>query len=79
MHFMLGGAVKGQKYYGVPPMDASDGPDDVDQGRPVPTTLVDQYAATLEKWTRASDTDLHLSVCDRSMTHCFVMSVPYKN
>ena len=58
MHFMLGGAVKGQRYYGVPPTVASNGPDDVGQGRLLPTTSVDQYAATLGKWMGASDTDL---------------------
>lgn len=58
MHFMLGGAVKGQRYYGVPPAVASNGPDDVGQGRLLPTTSVDQYAATLGKWLGASDTDL---------------------
>lgn len=58
MHFMLGGAVKGQRFYGVPPAVASNGPDDVGQGRLLPTTSVDQYAATLGKWLGASDTDL---------------------
>ncbi|MET3134455.1 uncharacterized protein (DUF1501 family) [Oxalobacteraceae bacterium GrIS 1.11] len=58
MHFMLGGAVKGQRYYGVPPAVASNGPDDVGQGRLLPTTSVDQYAATLGKWLGASDSNL---------------------
>ena len=58
MHFMLGGAVKGQQFYGVAPTIASNGPDDVGQGRLIPTTSVDQYAATLGKWLGASDTDL---------------------
>ena len=58
MHFMMGGAVKGQKFYGVAPAVASNGPDDVGQGRLLPTTSVDQYAATLGKWLGASDTDL---------------------
>lgn len=58
MHFMLGGAVQGQRYYGIPPAVASNGPDDVGQGRLIPTTAVDQYAATLGKWLGVSDTDL---------------------
>lgn len=58
MHFMMGGAVKGQKFYGIPPAVASNGPDDVGQGRLLPTTSVDQYAATLGKWLGVSDTDL---------------------
>ena len=58
MHFMLGGAVAGKRFYGTPPVVANDGPDDVGQGRLLPTTSVDQYAATLGKWLGASDTDL---------------------
>jgi uncharacterized protein (DUF1501 family) len=58
MHFMLGGAVKGQRYYGSPPAIANNGPDDVGQGRLLPTTSVDQFAATLGKWFGVSDADL---------------------
>jgi uncharacterized protein (DUF1501 family) len=58
MHFMVGGAVKGQRYYGTAPVIANNGPDDVGQGRLLPTTSVDQYAATLGKWMGVSDTDL---------------------
>ena len=58
MHFMLGGAVAGKRFYGTPPVVANDGPDDVGQGRLLPSTSVDQYAATLGKWLGASDTDL---------------------
>ena len=58
MHFMVGGAVNGQRYYGTAPVIANNGPDDVGQGRLLPTTSVDQYAATLGKWLGVSDTDL---------------------
>ena len=58
MHFMLGGAVHGGRYFGVAPIVANNGPDDVGQGRMLPSTSVDQYAATLGKWFGISDTDL---------------------
>ncbi len=58
MHFVLGGAVHGQRYYGIPPAIANNGPDDVGQGRLLPTTSIDQYAATLGKWFGISDSDL---------------------
>lgn len=57
-HFMMGGAVKGQRFYGTAPVFANNGPDDVGQGRLLPSTSVDQYAATLGKWLGASDSDL---------------------
>jgi uncharacterized protein (DUF1501 family) len=58
MHFMLGGAVNGGRFYGTAPAVANNGPDDVGQGRLLPSTAVDQYAATLGKWFGISDTDL---------------------
>ena len=58
MHFMLGGAVQGGRYYGTPPVVANGGPDDVGQGRLLPSTSVDQYAATMGTWLGISDSDL---------------------
>jgi uncharacterized protein (DUF1501 family) len=58
MHFMVGGAVLGQSYYGIAPVVASNGADDVGEGRLLPTTSVDQYAATLGKWMGVTDTQL---------------------
>ena len=58
IHFMLGGAVNGGRYYGSAPVVANNGPDDVGQGRLLPSTSVDQYAATLGKWFGSSDADL---------------------
>ena len=50
MHFVMGGAVKGRQFYGKPPVIADNGPDDIGQGRLLPTMSVDQYAATLASW-----------------------------
>ncbi|GGB35835.1 hypothetical protein GCM10011380_26550 [Sphingomonas metalli] len=58
MHFVLGGAVKGQRFYGSPPAIGNNTADDVGQGRLLPTMSVDQYAATLARWFGVSDTDL---------------------
>jgi uncharacterized protein (DUF1501 family) len=58
MHFVVGGAVKGRDFYGRPPVLADNGPDDVGQGRLLPTTSVDQYAATLARWFGVADADM---------------------
>jgi uncharacterized protein (DUF1501 family) len=50
MHFVMGGAVHGRDFYGVPPAIANNGPDDVGQGRLLPALGVDQYGATLASW-----------------------------
>lgn len=57
MHFVMGGAVKGQKLVGTPPVIANSGPDDVGQGRLIPTISVDQVAGTLATWFGVSAQD----------------------
>jgi uncharacterized protein (DUF1501 family) len=58
-HFILGGAVKGRTLAGTFPTLALAGPDDVSkEGRWLPTTAVDQYAATLATWFGLSGEDL---------------------
>jgi uncharacterized protein (DUF1501 family) len=47
---VLGGAVQGGRFYGTAPVIANNGPDDVGQGRLLPSTSVDQYAARLGRW-----------------------------
>lgn len=58
MHFVLGGAVHGQRFYGTAPVIGNNGVDDVGQGRLLPSTSVDQLAATLGRWFGVSDSDL---------------------
>ncbi len=49
-HFVLGGSVKGGDLYGVWPETVLRGPNDVGRGNLLPTTSVNQYAATLATW-----------------------------
>jgi uncharacterized protein (DUF1501 family) len=57
-HFIVGGAVNGTELYGKMPTLTVSGPDDTTQGRWIPTTSVDEYAATLATWFGVSPTDL---------------------
>ena len=55
---VLGGAVRGRDLYGTWPSLALDGPDDIGQGRLLPTTAVEQMAATLATWFGVAPTEL---------------------
>ena len=64
-HFVVGGAVRGQRFYGAMPSllagtDANPNlnPDDTGYGQIIPTTAVDQYAATLASWFGVGASDL---------------------
>ena len=67
-HFIVGGAVQGGDFYGVPgpngtvfPQLQLGGPSDTDtRGRWIPTVSVEQYAATLARWYGVSAADLPL-------------------
>ncbi len=58
-HFVMGGAVKAADVYGKFPLLALSGPDDV-TGRGVwlPSTSMDQYAATIASWFGVPDASL---------------------
>jgi uncharacterized protein (DUF1501 family) len=60
---IVGGAVQGHTLYGAYPNITPGGPDDTDggsspRGRWIPTTSIEQYAATLATWYGLSSADL---------------------
>nr|MDP9121982.1 DUF1501 domain-containing protein [Acidobacteriota bacterium] len=57
-HMIVGGAVLGGRIYGRVPTLAINGPDDTADGRWIPGTSVDEYAATLAKWFGVGATDM---------------------
>jgi uncharacterized protein (DUF1501 family) len=57
-HLVFGGAVQGQRTYGTFPALVVGGPDDTSTGRWIPTTAVDQYAATLANWFGIDSTNM---------------------
>jgi uncharacterized protein (DUF1501 family) len=65
-HFVVGGAVTGSDFYGMPgpngipyPKLQLNGPNDTDnRGRWIPTTSVEQYAATLAAWFGLTNQDV---------------------
>ncbi len=64
-HFVMGGAVKGGDLYGTFPTYGTvdrtgtyNSPDQITNGAMLPTTSVDQYAATLGRWFGVSDANL---------------------
>jgi uncharacterized protein (DUF1501 family) len=58
-HLVVGGGVKGGKFYGTMPDLKIGGANDVGQGRLLPTTSADQFAATLASWFGVADSQLN--------------------
>jgi uncharacterized protein (DUF1501 family) len=57
-HFVVGGAVQGGNIYGTFPQVAFNTNEDVGQGNLLPTTSVEQYAATLARWLGVPDSSM---------------------
>jgi uncharacterized protein (DUF1501 family) len=57
-HFVMGGAVKGGRFYGTAPHVSIETDDQVGQGRLLPTTAVDQFGATLAQWFGCTASEL---------------------
>jgi uncharacterized protein (DUF1501 family) len=57
-HFVMGGAVNGGRFYGIAPHVSLQTDDQVGQGRLLPTTSIDQFAATLARWFGCSASEL---------------------
>ena len=62
-HFVVGGGVNGRNLYGQFPLtrvssNSFSNPDEVGSGRYLPSTSVEQYAATLGRWFGLSNSDL---------------------
>jgi uncharacterized protein (DUF1501 family) len=54
----MGGAVRGGRLYGTWPDQTLNGPDSFSRGQTIPTTAMDQMAATLATWMGLSSTEL---------------------
>jgi uncharacterized protein (DUF1501 family) len=57
-HFVMGGTVNGGRFYGTAPHVSIQTDDQVGQGRLLPTTSIDQFAATLARWFGCSASEL---------------------
>jgi uncharacterized protein (DUF1501 family) len=57
-HVVMGGAVSGKRFYGTAPVTAVNGPDDVGQGRLLPSTSVDQFGAAMATWFGVPSTEM---------------------
>ena len=58
VQMVVGGAVRGGRFYGAYPLLENGGLSDVGGGRIIPSISADQYAATLASWFGVGDIDL---------------------
>ncbi len=58
-HFVVGGGVRGNRMYGSFPPPTLGHNQDSGNGRLIPTTSVDQFAATFGRWFGLNDTELN--------------------
>jgi uncharacterized protein (DUF1501 family) len=56
VQFVMGGKVQGGRFYGTFPDQALNGPISFSRGQTIPTTSVDQMAATLAQWMGVTST-----------------------
>ena len=57
-HFIVGGGVRGGRFYGVAPQISTTSNDQVGQGRLLPTTSVDELSSTLALWFGVAPSEL---------------------
>lgn len=57
-HVIVGGAVHGGHFYGTAPHVSVETDDQVGQGRLLPSTSIDQYAATLARWFGVPESEM---------------------
>lgn len=58
-HFVVGGGLNGGNIEGLMPEASFDHDQDSDRGRLIPTTSVEQYAASMGRWFGLSDVELY--------------------
>jgi uncharacterized protein (DUF1501 family) len=57
-HFVVGGGVRGRRFYGRAPQVSLTSDDQVGQGRLLPSTSVDEFSSTLALWFGVSPSEL---------------------
>lgn len=58
-HFIVGGAVQGKQIYGQMPATGLEHAQDAGNGRLIPTTSIEQFAAPLGRWFGLTETELN--------------------